>query len=330
MSRRAATSMMSSSTPWPTAMRRHDTRLTQGTRRTASAIWTVAVLVVLLVLPPDVGAAGATTVTTTTSTTPRPATTPTSTATVPTTPAATTQVSPAPGSYCGQTITVAPRGSLGSGSGPPPLAIGDSVLYDAAQPLSYDGFEINAMVCRTMAQGIVWLEQHQRSLPTLVVVALGTNGPVTATQIVQLLGILGPRRLLALVTPHNGNYADVPGLYRAVARANPERIELLDWDAYSAGHPEWFAPDGIHLSGTAGADAYAQLIASALLNAGGPLPSTTPARRARPQRKSRPTSPAHRARRTPPRARHSSGRVFIPLLAALGSLEAISLDLIRA
>lgn len=166
---------------------------------------------------------------------------------------------------CGQTTTVSPRRSLGPGAAP--LAIGDSVLYDAAQALSYYGFEINAMVCRTMAQGIVWLQDDARNLPVLVVVALGTNGSVTSAQIDQLLSIVGPNRILAMVTPHDGNYAYVPGLIRAAAQQNPGRIELLDWDRLSTGHPNWFAPDGIHLGSSAGINAFARLVAGALVAA---------------------------------------------------------------
>ena len=216
----------------------------------------------------------------------------------------TTTVPPAPGSSCGQTISVPARHQLGPG--PPPLAVGDSVLYDAAQQLSNDGFDINAMVCRTMAQGVVWLEQHAARLPPIVVVALGTNGPVTTEQISQLLAIVGPQRMLALVTPHHGNYAYVPGLMRAVARQAPGRVIVLDWDRITVGHPDWFAPDGIHLGGTAGIDAFAELIAGSVLTAGPststapvPLPAP-PATRRRQRAKPRQAPTGHRAR---PRAR---------------------------
>jgi hypothetical protein len=172
------------------------------------------------------------------------------------------QVGPAD-AQCGQTTSVSPRRSFGPG--PPPLAVGDSVLYDAAGVLSEYGFASNAMVCRTMAQGIDLLRARQGSLPFLVVAALGTNGAVTSGQIDELLTILGPNRLLALVTPRHGDYAYVPGLMRTVARQRPGRIVVLDWDRLSVGHPDWFAPDGIHLGGTAGIDAFARLVASSLL-----------------------------------------------------------------
>jgi hypothetical protein len=130
------------------------------------------------------------------------------------------------------------------------------------------------MVCRTMAQGIVLLENDAR-IPSLVVVALGTNGAVTPAQIAQLLAIVGPNRVLAMVTPHHGNYAYVPGLIRSAAAQHPGRILVLDWDQLSSGHPDWFAPDGIHLGGAAGINAYSRLVASALLaTPAGVAPST--------------------------------------------------------
>jgi hypothetical protein len=131
------------------------------------------------------------------------------------------------------------------------------------------------MVCRTMAQGIVYLESRRQNLPTLVVVALGTNGAVTVGQIDQLLAIVGPNRVLAMVTPHHGNYAYVPGLIRAQARQHPGRILVLDWDELSASHPNWFAPDGIHLGSTAGIQAFARLVANALLATPAGAPSAT-------------------------------------------------------
>jgi hypothetical protein len=176
------------------------------------------------------------------------------------------------GAACGQTIQVHARRALGPGS--PPLAVGDSVLYDAAPLLANYGFTSNAMVCRTMAQGISYLE-GQHDLPVLVVVALGTNGSVTTEQIDQLLNIVGRDRLLAMVTPHHGNYSYVPELIRNAAKQHPQRIVVLDWDRLSADHPGWFAPDGIHLGGSAGIAAYAQLVATALLATPARLPSPT-------------------------------------------------------
>jgi cell division septation protein DedD len=215
---------------------------------------------------------------------------------------------------CGQTTQVNPERALGPG--PPPLAVGDSVLYAVAPTLAGDGFESNAMVCRTMAQGIDWLLARRRPLPSLVVVALGTNGTVSSGQVDELLRIVGPNRTLALVTPHHGVSAGVPGLFRAAARHYPGEILLLDWDRLSAAHTDWFAPDGIHLGGAAGIAAYAHLIASALVASPANIqpptgaPATTgTASTPKPPSKVKPAAPA-----TPASARKpSSSRQLISI-----------------
>ena len=163
---------------------------------------------------------------------------------------------------CGETVDVPARHSVLPGA--PPLALGDSVLYDAAQPLAVDGFHVNAMVCRTMGQGIAYLQPRVASLPQLVIVALGTNGTVTSTDVSALLRILGPSRGLALVTPKGGDDPSVAGLYRRLAQRHPGRILVLDWERISSGHTDWFAPDGTHLGGSAGIAAFARLLASSL------------------------------------------------------------------
>ena len=39
-----------------------------------------------------------------------------------------------------------------------------------------------------------------------------------------------------------------PSVVRREAHKHENRIELLDWVKYSAGHPAWFQPDGLHLT----------------------------------------------------------------------------------
>lgn len=238
-------------------------------------------------------------------------------------------VAPPPGSACGQTIDVPPRRSLGIGGAP--LAIGDSVLYDAAEPLAAYGFHVNAMVCRTMAQGISWLVAHEGGLPVLVVVALGTNGGASPGQIDELLSILGPNRFLALVTPHHGTDSTTPALYRAAARHFPDRIELLDWDRMSASHPSWFASDGIHLGSSAGVSAFARLIASSLLGSVGtsaPVSPSTPSTTIQPSTPPPAPKPARRTRRS-----GATNPTMTPAIntavTVLGVAEALCLSLAR-
>ena len=101
-------------------------------------------------------------------------------------------------------------------------------------------------------------------LPHMVLIALGANGTVSGADIGETLGVLGPRRLLVLVTPRQlGGSAGVNATTeRAEVRHHPRRIELLDWVAHSAGHSNWFWSDGLHLT-PAGVQAFTAFLGSA-------------------------------------------------------------------
>ena len=158
------------------------------------------------------------------------------------------------------------RGGPGHSSTPggPPLAVGDSVLADAVPLLAREGFQADGMVCRQMSQGLELLKQRAGNLPHLVVLALGTNGEVSAAQIQTALQILGPSRILALVTPHGSVVPSSPQVIRSAAERHPGKILLLDWDRLVKNHPDWLAPDGVHLGGSAGITGFAELLSRAL------------------------------------------------------------------
>jgi hypothetical protein len=167
---------------------------------------------------------------------------------------------------CGQDYHGAP--SRSSIPGGPPLAIGDSVLADAVPELVREGFAADGMVCRQMSQGLALLQARAASLPHLVVLALGTNGEATPRDVDTALRLLGPQRLLVLVTPHGSVVPSTPQTIRSAAAQHPGRVLLLDWDRLAAEHRQWLAPDGVHLGGPAGIAAFAQLLATALPYAG--------------------------------------------------------------
>ncbi len=178
---------------------------------------------------------------------------------------------PAPAAaQCGQDYHAAPAHSDIPGGAP--LAIGDSVLADAVPLLVREGFEADGMVCRQMGQGLALLRARRPVLPHLVVLALGTNGEVTPEQIDAALAIVGPGRVLALVVPHGSVAPASPKIIRAAAAAHPRQVLLLDWDRLAAAHPDWLAPDGVHLGGSAGIAAFAQMIAGVLPNATSGVP----------------------------------------------------------
>ena len=144
--------------------------------------------------------------------------------------------------------------------GPPPLAVGDSVMLGAAQQLRRRGFEVDVRGCRQMSEGLRVIAS--RPLPDVVVIGLGTNWTVTTSQIRAALRILGPNRVLGLITPPEvgGVASSDQRVMRAAGRRWRLRVKVLDWVAYSAGHAwTW---DGMHLR-PEGASAYAKLLSRA-------------------------------------------------------------------
>lgn len=143
------------------------------------------------------------------------------------------------------------------------LAVGDSVMLAAAEELAAYGFAVDAQACRQMDQGLAVMQQRG-SLPSLVVVALGSNAGVTADQVRAVLELVGPFGRVVFVLPRAlGGGPDPDGqVFRAAERAFADQVSTLDWPAYSEGHPDWLASDGLHLTGT-GAKEFARFIAEA-------------------------------------------------------------------
>jgi hypothetical protein len=164
----------------------------------------------------------------------------------------------------------------------PPLAVGDSTMLLSIPALTANGFDVNARGCRQFPETLALLSSlaGARQLPHLVVVAMGANGIVTNADVTAALRILGPNRVLGLLTPRQlgGGSDSNAATVRAAGRRYPERIDVLDWVAYSAGHAAWFQPDGLHLT-LSGAAAFARLIASSRAFASPPPATITLATR---------------------------------------------------
>jgi hypothetical protein len=145
----------------------------------------------------------------------------------------------------------------------PPLAVGDSSMLLALPALARVGYKANARGCRQFAEGLRLVRDARRHhrLPHLVVLALGADASVSAAQINQAKKVLGPKRKLGLVTPREtgGGESKDAEVIRNAGRRDPERVKVLDWVRYSAGHQSWFQPDGLHLT-FSGAKAFARLL----------------------------------------------------------------------
>jgi hypothetical protein len=144
-----------------------------------------------------------------------------------------------------------------------PFVVGDSVTVPAGDYLGEMGFKVNAVACRTFAQGLAVMSGTR--LPDLVVMALGTNGSVSGEELNAALELVGPFARLMLVLPKDLGGRPDPDvrLMRAFEQAHPDQITTVDWPAYSAGHGDWFQPDHLHLT-TDGAHGFAQMIGEAV------------------------------------------------------------------
>lgn len=172
-----------------------------------------------------------------------------------------------------------------------PFVVGDSVTVPAGEFLGEQGFAVDAVACRTFAQGLDVMAART-TLPDLVVMALGTNGTVSGAELDEALELVGPfARLMLVVGRDIGGGPDPDGrLMRAFAEAHPDQVTIIDWPAYSAGHDSWFAPDHLHLT-TDGAQGFAQMIGEAVEFA--PVPQVEPQREREPKpRRERPQAAA--------------------------------------
>ena len=159
---------------------------------------------------------------------------------------------------------------------PPPavsaLCIGDSVMLGAGPPyqntLSMCGV-VDAVENRQMSAADDVALTYAGALPPTVVVGLGNNGWTDATEIDALVAALPGVTRIVLVTVQLAGGREWQGPVnaelRAAAERHRERVVIADWESASAGHPEWFARDGIHIAGNpTGALAYAAVVAAAL------------------------------------------------------------------
>ena len=153
-------------------------------------------------------------------------------------------------------------------SGRQVTAIGDSVMVASAAALNaaLPGIYIDAQVGRAMIAGLAIVQTlaADGELRHYVVVGLGTNGPVSDTQIRQLRRLIGPDRDLILINtfgpmPWETSVNDVLD----GAAEHMTRVSLANWHAAIAAHTDLLWPDGIHPQ-PSGAEVYARVVLAAI------------------------------------------------------------------
>jgi peptidoglycan/LPS O-acetylase OafA/YrhL len=191
---------------------------------------------------------------------------PTTTVAAPTTvaPAAPTTVAAAPAPAATPAPATAPPPAPTTAAPPPPptgdpctaspiakYAIGDSVMLGAAVPLNRAGFCVDAIESRAFANGVDRLTQLHAAnrLGPVVVVALGTNGPIGNGELTRMMTQLGGVPTVVLVTTKaDRDYvARNNDRIRAMPATYPN-VKVVDWANLAASCPgNCFYDDGIHL-----------------------------------------------------------------------------------
>jgi hypothetical protein len=147
----------------------------------------------------------------------------------------------------------------------PGVAVGDSVLEDiqlyAPQTLVSHGITIDAAVGRQWAAGIQILRSLRQAgrLPSVIIVALGSNGRITSALFDQMMQACAGAKRVVFMTVTGPLIGNNPIITAGVARYRT--AVLADWHTLASAHPEWFAADHVHV-GPAGAKALGTLLAS--------------------------------------------------------------------
>ncbi len=175
----------------------------------------------------------------------------------------------------------AAQASGASGSGPtaPPrpvplpggnqiAAIGDSVMLASAAGLqeAFPGIQINAVVSRQMSQLPSILEgmKANGTLRPIIIIGLGTNGPIERASLDQARAVVGPHTQLVLVNVQapRGWTEGVDATLSHYAQQYRD-VELANWRDAISGQLNLLARDQIH-PGTRGGEIYAGVIRDAL------------------------------------------------------------------
>ena len=144
---------------------------------------------------------------------------------------------------------------------------GDSIILGSKTKLAarYTLAEINARVGRQIGELIQVVEQDKTGLEhDPVVLDLGNNNHLTSDDVTTLFSLLKdqPKMVVVNTAVPRTYRLDNDRIIKQVIASYPNAT-LVDWNAISNGHPEYFGPDGVHLSDQ-GSTVYVDAIISAL------------------------------------------------------------------
>jgi hypothetical protein len=165
-------------------------------------------------------------------------------------------------------------------------SVAESLYWDSAEAILGQGIDLDlqAAACRRIedescdigggppSNVFQLLGELRAGLGPTVVMILGYNefAPDWTASVNDLLAAFearGVKRIFWLTLRNAQHpYIDMNDELDAAAAAHPE-VTVLDWNAYSRNHPDWFQSDGIHLL-PSGSIAMATFVHSALAEAG--------------------------------------------------------------
>ncbi len=145
-------------------------------------------------------------------------------------------------------------------------------MIDYQDPLRYfiPGIAVDATVSRQWGDGesILGALKAGGQLGALVIVGLGTNGPITAADFDSMMSILSGASRVVFVNVHvDRPWQDTNNAVIADGATRYPHVVVADWATLAAQNPQWFGGDGTHLGiDGPGAIALAGLIATKLAN----------------------------------------------------------------
>jgi peptidoglycan/LPS O-acetylase OafA/YrhL len=168
------------------------------------------------------------------------------------------------------TRTKAPKPKAVHVPGTRVMAIGDSVMLASAPELaaSMPGIYINAKVSRAMIAGIAIVDQLARDkrLRKVVIVGLGTNGPIASSQIRALRAAIGDRWLVLVNTFVPRSWEREVNTTIAKAAKRYPNVLLVNWHNAIEHHQGLLWGDDIHPQ-PIGGKLYAKVVRKVVLHA---------------------------------------------------------------
>ena len=140
--------------------------------------------------------------------------------------------------------------------------VGDSLMVGAAPYLQsgLNSFNYKARVGIQMDEGISYLRSlaAQDQIGDILLVSLGSNGPISSGQVDTVMELAGNRRVYAMNIVVARSWESSVNRVWAEGADRHRNLHIVDWHAYVGSHPGILRADGVHPT-SSGYAAYAQL-----------------------------------------------------------------------